>query len=236
MTVITLLLLTGLFEKLPEATLAAVVIAAVIELVDIPALRRLYGVYTGRLGRAYGVAARPDFIVAVAAMLRVMVFDTLPRLFIGIACSILLLIYRASRPRVAKLGKVAGAPGHYSDIERHPEDVSPEGVAVLRVESGLFFANSGWVRQQVREPAGQKGIHAVSWTPRTFRSSTSARWRCSSRSSRPQTRRRPVAPRAGHRTGPRRRPARERGPGHRTGLPHGAGGGRRGTTRRPRAV
>ena len=44
LTVVTLLFLTGLFEDLPEATLAAVVIAAVIELVDIPALRRLYRV------------------------------------------------------------------------------------------------------------------------------------------------------------------------------------------------
>ena len=44
LTIVTLLFLTGLFEALPEATLAAVVIAAVIELVDIAALRRLYRV------------------------------------------------------------------------------------------------------------------------------------------------------------------------------------------------
>jgi high affinity sulfate transporter 1 len=161
MTIITLLLLTGLFEKLPEATLAAVVIAAVIELVDIPALRRLYGIYTRRLGRDYGVAARPDFIAAVAAMLGVMVFDTLPGLFIGIACSVLLLIYRASRPRIATLGKVAGTASHYSDVDRHPEDASPDGVTVLRVEAGLFFANADWVRARVRQAAEQDGIHAV---------------------------------------------------------------------------
>ena len=49
---VTLLFLTGLFESLPEATLAAVVIAALIELVDFPALVGLYRVYTQRLGRA----------------------------------------------------------------------------------------------------------------------------------------------------------------------------------------
>ena len=49
MTIITLLFLTGLFEKLPEATLAAVVIVGRLELVDIGALVRLYGVYTGRV-------------------------------------------------------------------------------------------------------------------------------------------------------------------------------------------
>ncbi len=47
LTVVTLLFLTGLFEQLPEATLAAVVIPAVIELVDIPALVRLYRLWTG---------------------------------------------------------------------------------------------------------------------------------------------------------------------------------------------
>jgi hypothetical protein len=42
LTILTLLLLTGPFEALPEATLAAVVIAALIELVDIPSLLALY--------------------------------------------------------------------------------------------------------------------------------------------------------------------------------------------------
>ena len=66
LTVVTLLFLTGLFEDLPEAVLAAVVIAAVIELVDIPSLVRLYRVYSRGLGSIYGFAARPDFIAAMA--------------------------------------------------------------------------------------------------------------------------------------------------------------------------
>ncbi|WP_318216896.1 SulP family inorganic anion transporter [Streptomyces sp. SCL15-6] len=72
LTVITLLFLTGLFEHLPEAVLAGVVIAAVVELVDIRSLVSLHRVFTRRLGQAYGVAARPDFTAAVAAMLGVM--------------------------------------------------------------------------------------------------------------------------------------------------------------------
>jgi MFS superfamily sulfate permease-like transporter len=77
LVIITLLFLTGLFESLPEATLAAVVIAAVIELVDIPSLRRLYGVWTTRLGQICGLAARADFAAAIAALLGVLIFDTL---------------------------------------------------------------------------------------------------------------------------------------------------------------
>src|SRR3954447_7731398 len=71
-------------------TLAAVVIAAVVELVDTSSLRRLYRVWTARLGRIYNFAARADFSAAIAAMLGVLVFDTLPGRFIGIAASMLL--------------------------------------------------------------------------------------------------------------------------------------------------
>ncbi len=161
MTIVTLLLLTGLFEKLPEATLAAVVIAAVVELVDVPAVIRLYRVFTRRLGRAYGVAARPDFIAAIAALLGVTVFDTLPGLFIGIATSLLLCLYRASRPRVAELGRVPGTDRQYADIEKHPENEPAPGVVILRVESGLFFANAEAVRTRVRAAAARPGTKAV---------------------------------------------------------------------------
>jgi sulfate permease, SulP family len=161
LTIVTLLLLTGLFEKLPEATLAAVVIAAVIELVDVDALRELYGVYTRQLARAYGPATRADFIAALAAMLGVLIFDTLPGLFIGIASSLLLLLYRSSRPYVAVLGHVPGTVRQYSDIARHPENEQIAGVSVLRIESGLFFANAEWVRERIREQAAGADVKTI---------------------------------------------------------------------------
>jgi sulfate permease, SulP family len=161
LTVLTLLFLTGLFETLPEATLAAVVIAAVIELIDVPGLITLYRVATRQLRGIYGVAARPDFLAALAALGGVLVFDTLPGLFIGIAVSLLLLLYRASRPHVAVLGQVPGADGHYGDILRHPENRQAAGIVVLRLESGLFFANADVVRDVIRAHAAEPGIRAI---------------------------------------------------------------------------
>jgi sulfate permease, SulP family len=161
LTVLTLLFLTALFEDLPKATLAAVVIAAVVELVDFPALVELYRVGTVQLRRLYGVAARPDFIAALAALAGVLVFDTLPGLFIGIGVSLLLLLYRASRPHVAVLGEVPGARGQYVDVARHPENRQVEGVVVLRVEGGLFFANADTVRDAIRGHAAEPGTRAV---------------------------------------------------------------------------
>jgi high affinity sulfate transporter 1 len=150
LTVVTLLFLTGLFEELPEATLAAVVIAALVELVDVRALVALYRFHARGAGRAFAIAARPDFVAALAALLGVLVFDTLPGLFIGIVVSILLLLYRASRPHVAVLGKAPGTADQWTDLERHPGNAPAPGIVVLRPETGLFFANADAVRDEIR--------------------------------------------------------------------------------------
>jgi sulfate permease, SulP family len=122
---------------------------------------RRYRLYTQRLGRIYGHAARPDFIAVMAAMLGVLVFDTLPGLFIGIGVSLLLLLYRAPRPPRGRAR--TGARNHRTvrGRDRHPENETVEGVAVLRVESGLFFANAEAVRAAVRARAAQPGTRAV---------------------------------------------------------------------------
>lgn len=151
LTILTLLLLTGLFEHLPEATLAAVVIAAVVELVDVAALRRLAA-----------LGSPPDFVAALAALLGVLVFDTLPGLFIGIGVSLLLLLYRASRPHVARLGLLpGGGDGAYVDLAREPDARAPDGVAVLRVEAPLFFANADAVHRALLAAGREDGVRAV---------------------------------------------------------------------------
>ena len=161
LTILTLLFLTGLFEDLPEATLAAVVIAAVLELVDVDALQRLYRCVTGPLKQVYGPAARADFMAAIAAGLGVMVFDTLPGLFIGIGVSVVLLVYRASRPHVAELGLDPDHPERYVDRSRNPAATAPEGIVILRVESPLFFANADGVETAVRVASVRPGVRAV---------------------------------------------------------------------------
>jgi high affinity sulfate transporter 1 len=161
LTVVALLFLTAPFEDLPQATLAAVVIAAVAELVDVRALAELYDTYTRRLGRQFGWVARPDFLAAVATLLGVLILGSLPGLFIGIGVSMLLLIYRASRPYVAELGRTPGPGGAFHDVERHRDARAPDGVVVLRIESGLYFANAENVRSRIAETAGADGVRAV---------------------------------------------------------------------------
>ena len=211
LAVVTLLFLTGLFEELPEATLAAVVIAALVELVDIPALVRLYRFHTRGAGRIYAIAARPDFVAAVAAMFGVLIFDTLPGLFIGIAVSLLLLLYRASRPNVAVLGRVPGTVDQYGDIARHVENTAVPGIVVLRPESGLFFANADAVRDSIRRHAEMPGTRAIVLDAETvpYIDITAATMLDRARR-RPRTRRHPLRPRARHRPGARPPPVKRR--------------------------
>ena len=153
LTIVTLLFLTGLFEELPEATLAAIVIAALVELVDVRSLVALYRFHARGAGRVFRVAARPDFAAALATLLGVLIFDTLPGLFIGVVVSIVLLVYRASRPHIAVLGRVPGTRGQWGDVARHPENEAVPGIVVLRPESGLWFANADVVRDAIRAEA-----------------------------------------------------------------------------------
>jgi anti-anti-sigma factor len=94
-------------------------------------------------------------------MLGVLVFDTLPGLFIGIAVSLLLLIYRASAPHVAELGAVPGTPGHYTDLARHDDNERVAGIVIVRPESGLFFANADHVRNEIRGHVSAARPHTV---------------------------------------------------------------------------
>ncbi|MGW5751535.1 SulP family inorganic anion transporter [Nocardia rhamnosiphila] len=153
LTVLTLLFLTGLFEQLPEATLAAVVIAAVVELVDIAALRRLYRVWTEWLGGIYGAAARADFLAAVAALLGVLLFGTLPGLLIGIGIAMVLLVYRTSQPHIAALAQRGPL---WLDVARHPGLTPRPDLLVVRVESGLYFVNADFVRRRVQRLCGAR--------------------------------------------------------------------------------
>jgi SulP family sulfate permease len=114
-------------------------------------VRRLWRVQSGRLARLYRLTSRADFLAAVAALVGVLVLDTLPGLVVGIVISLVLLIARTSRPRVAVLVRVGTDERHvWVDAARHPGEELPSDVLVVRVEAPLFFANADYVRDQVR--------------------------------------------------------------------------------------
>ena len=140
--VVTMLFLMPLFHDLPEAVLAAIVIAAVSHLVDVGALRRLRR------------TDPTDFILAVLCFAGVLVFGLLIGLAIAVVLSLLALVYRAYRPSYAVLGRAPGAVDdellRYRGIEDHPDCETFPGLVILRVDGELFFANARWFRDTVR--------------------------------------------------------------------------------------
>ena len=120
---------TGLTKNLPQAALAAVVMAAVIGLVDLPAL-----VWLRRVNHV-------DFGLAVAAFLGVVAFGVLVGIGIAIGLSALAFLWRAWHPYDAVLGRVSGRKG-YHDTARHPDAALVPGLVLYRFDAPLFFANA----------------------------------------------------------------------------------------------
>lgn len=127
---------TGLTRNLPYAALAAVVIAAVIGLVDVPALRWLRRVN------------HVDFGLAIAAFLGVVAFGVLIGIGIAIGLSTLAFLWRAWHPYDAVLGRVSGRKG-YHDLGRHPDAALVPGLVLYRFDAPLFFANAGVFHERV---------------------------------------------------------------------------------------
>lgn len=117
------------FRHLPDASLAAIVIAAAISLIDIPALVRLFKV------------RRSEFVLAVSAMLAVAVFGPVSGVVVAVALSILNFLRLAWKPHTAELVRVDGLKG-YHDRSRHPEGKVVPGLLLYRFDAPLFFANA----------------------------------------------------------------------------------------------
>ncbi|WP_428408232.1 SulP family inorganic anion transporter [Hyphococcus sp.] len=122
------LFLTPLLYYLPQATLAATIIVAVLSLVNIRIIRETW---------AY---SKSDFTAMAITIGGVFFFGVETGVVAGVAMSILLLLYRASRPHSAIVGQVPGTE-HFRNIKRHDVVTSPSVVS-LRMDGNLFFANA----------------------------------------------------------------------------------------------
>ena len=134
----TLIVLAPLFSHLPKAVLGAVIIDAVVfGMIDIHELRRLYRV------------TRFDFWVAAAAIIGVLSAGVLAGVVIGVALSLAWLIYVATRPPMPLLGREAGTQV-FRDLDENPGDETFPGIAVLRLDGGLFFATAEALEGRIR--------------------------------------------------------------------------------------
>jgi sulfate permease, SulP family len=137
-TIIVVLFLTGFFYNLPECVIAALIIVAVVSMVNIPELFRI------------GHIDRTEFSIAIVTFAGVLVFGILIGVLIGTVLSLIDIMHKITFPHTAVIGRVPGTE-IFGDIERKPPKDQIPGILIFRVDSPLLFANATTVREQLND-------------------------------------------------------------------------------------
>ncbi|MFN3597102.1 MAG: SulP family inorganic anion transporter [Rubricoccaceae bacterium] len=133
---LTLLFLTGLFERLPNAILAAIVMTAVASLFDWKEARHLWHV------------DRRDLAMMAITFGATLALGIEEGILAGVLVSLGALIYQNSRPHAAVCGRLPDS-ATFRDVRHHPEATCTPGVTVFRIDAPLTFANASFLRERV---------------------------------------------------------------------------------------
>src|SRR3974390_665452 len=134
LSLLTLLFLTPLFRNMPQPTLAAIVIAAMLHLTKPRYLLDLFA------------RSRWSFANAVIVIAAELTLGVMQGIAFGIVLSLLALIYLTSHPQGAMLGQLPGTEA-YRDVQRHPEAITFPGLLIWRIGGDLYFASISHVSE-----------------------------------------------------------------------------------------
>lgn len=129
--------LTPLIFFLPKATLAATIIVAVLSLVDFGILKRSW------------TYSKADFAAVLATILLTLSVGVEAGVSAGVGLSVLLHLYKSSRPHIAEVGLVRGTE-HFRNVLRHNVKTDPK-VVTLRLDESLFFANARFLEDRIQD-------------------------------------------------------------------------------------
>ncbi len=132
----TLLFLTPLFYFLPKAVLATIIMTAVFGLVDVKEARHLWQV------------SRPDLALMGLTFVATLGLGIEPGILVGVAASLLWFVWKTSSPHVAILGRLPGTT-IYRNVVRYPDAEVTDGVAAVRIDAPLYFANTAFLKETV---------------------------------------------------------------------------------------
>ncbi|WP_173933083.1 sulfate permease [Chelativorans sp. Marseille-P2723] len=136
------LFLTPLLTSLPQATLAATIIVAVLSLVDLKAIRQVFDY------------SKADFSAMAATILVTLLWGVEPGVVAGVALSLVLHLYRTSKPHMAVVGLVPRTE-HFRNVERHQVQIDPH-ILSIRVDESLYFANSRYLEDRIAELVAER--------------------------------------------------------------------------------
>jgi SulP family sulfate permease len=128
---------TGWLALLPLPTLAATIIIAVLSMLELGTLRTAWRYDRG------------DALALLATLAGVLVLGIEAGVVLGVLLSMGNLIWRASRPHIAVLGRIAGSE-HFRNVERYPAQTMPD-VLMLRIDANLFFGNVEPVNARIED-------------------------------------------------------------------------------------
>ncbi|NBQ09888.1 MAG: sulfate permease, partial [Betaproteobacteria bacterium] len=129
------LFLTPALYFLPQVTLAATIVVAVLALVDFGVLKSTW------------LFSKLDFIAVATTLFTTLLLGVESGLFLGMLVSWALFLFRASRPHIATVGLLPGTE-HFRNVSRHEVIVSPRLVC-LRVDASMFFANARAIEDRI---------------------------------------------------------------------------------------
>ncbi|MBW2526100.1 MAG: solute carrier family 26 protein [Deltaproteobacteria bacterium] len=147
---LTLLFLTSLFHFLPKAVLAAIIMVAVFGLVDLDEVKHLYRVKRG------------DLALLATTFVATLLLGIEAGILIGVAASLVAVIYRITRPHTAVLGRIPGT--HlFRNVKRFPEAETFDGVLVLRIDAQFYFGNVSFLKETLKRQlrAAESPVRAV---------------------------------------------------------------------------
>ena len=139
---LTVIFLTPLFYYLPNAVLAAVIMVAVFGLIDVKTFK-----YVWKYNKADGASLIVTFLAVLAVGVET-------GILVGVAASLLLFVWRTSRPHMAEVGRI-GYTETYRNVERHEVETWPQTVAI-RVDESLYFANTKYLEDVVLQMIADK--------------------------------------------------------------------------------
>jgi SulP family sulfate permease len=130
---LVVLFFTPLFYYLPQATLAAVILVAVVNLLDFKAFRHLW-----QIDKADAWAMLITFVAVLTIGIELGIVA-------GFIASIVFYLWRTSHPHIAEVGRI-GDSEHFRNIKRHEVQTS-ESVLAVRIDENLYFANSRYLEE-----------------------------------------------------------------------------------------
>lgn len=141
---ITLMFFTPLFYFLPKAVLAAIIMTAVVGLIDIREVKHLWKV------------DRADLVLLAITFFATLSFGIEQGILTGVAASILWFVFQTTRPHLAVLGRLPGTH-HWRNILRHPTAEQAPGVLAVRMDAPFFYGNTRYLKEALNGFIAERG-------------------------------------------------------------------------------